>query len=135
MSSVKDVIEELRFVSDRISTQVRTISVSLIIVTWGLLLGTSQTSLPATDCFRKKLLTVGVVAVVAIICDYFQYLFGYWGTKNVLKQAESSKAEVAEYDYTDWRYRFRETFFWIKQIVLMAAILWFLITIVPYLAG
>jgi hypothetical protein len=135
MGTKKDIIEEINFVSDRISTQVRMVAISLIIITWGLLVGTSQTVLQFGAGFKKQLLLVGIGALFSMVFDFLQYLFGYLNNKALLDKMEQENLMDAKYDKTDFRYKLRCFFFSAKQIVLGASILFFLYIVIPFLVS
>lgn len=126
---IKDVIEELRFLSDRISTQVRTIAIGLIGITWGLLIGKSG----FVGHLKIKLLWVGSFALLAMFLDFLQYFCGYICTDNVRKGMEKEKKEEGIYDYRSWLYRLRSWFFWLKQIILIIVVVCFFVIVLPYL--
>jgi len=133
MPEKKKVIEELDFLSDRVSTQVRTVAVGLIIVTWGLLMGESRAVIPASGCLRTGLLSVGVLAVIAMFCDYLQYLSGYLNARSLLEDMEETGAQEGQYDKNVLSYQLRGFFFCVKQWVLFGAIGLFIAVIVLYL--
>jgi hypothetical protein len=133
MPTIKDIIEELRFLSDRISTQIRTVAVSLIVVTWGILIGGAHTAFVVDAQLGKKLLTVGILAIFAMFCDFLQYFLGYLNANFLRKKLEKEGKKQIDYEYSSWSYRFRVFFFWFKQVILVSAIIYFLVTIIPYL--
>lgn len=133
MATLKSIIEELHFLSDRISTQVRTVAICLIIVAWGFLLGTSKGNLSATEDFSRNVLIVGTFALLAMVCDFLQYLFGYLYTNALREEVEKKDPQEGKYVYSDFRYKLRTFFFWTKQIILGVGVIWFLIIVIPYL--
>jgi hypothetical protein len=132
MRTVKEVVEELQWVSDRISTQVRTLGVGLIAITWGLLIAQPQIAGPLPDWIEKHLLIVGILALGAMVCDFMQYICAYWNTKGLLDHMEREGLKEAEYDYASRLYKSRALFFWLKQILIGIAYIWFLAVIIPF---
>jgi hypothetical protein len=122
---VEKIIEELHFLSDRISTQVRTIAVSLIALVWVLLIGTKDAPFTPAPADRVRLLGVAGLSLSAMVLDYLQYLFGYLSADTTRARAEKSPAKSADYDYDDWRLSLRRGLFWVKQLVLLAALIIF----------
>jgi len=132
MIAYEKIVEELQWVSDRISTQVRTLGIGLIAITWGLIISQPQIAGPIPDSLKKNLLIVGVVAVAAMFCDFLQYFFAYLNSHILLKKMESENLDEAIYDHTAKTYKLRIFFFWTKQIVLLVACIWFLAAIIPF---
>jgi len=132
MPTIKDIVEELQWVSERISSQVRTLGVGLIAITWGLLISQPQIAGPIPDSVKKHLLIVGVLALGAMVCDFFQYICAYRNTKALLSKMEDKGLDKADYDYSARTYRLRVFFFKTKQILLVIACIWFLAVIIPF---
>jgi len=121
MPRLKEIYEELDFVSDRISTQVRTIALSVLALAWLFLAGgKGRPELPAQPG-RPLLLGVAGVSVLVLVADYLQYVCGYLATNAVRDAAEAARKDTAEFDYGDWRYRARTGLFWLKQILTAVA--------------
>lgn len=120
--SLEKIIEELQFISNRISKQVRTISISVLAIVWLFLAGGSDTPvLPSTP--NKSLLFIsGSFAMAVLLIDYFQYLFAYINSDQLRRKAENANKKKAAYDYTALLYRLRITAFWLKQILTLAAV-------------
>ena len=135
MPTVKDIVEELQWISDRISTQVRTLGVGLIAVTWGLLIAQPQIAGPMPEWIKKHLLISGVLALSAMVCDFLQYICAYWNSKALLSDMEAKKLQEAKYDYTALSYRSRTFFFGVKQLLVVVAYIWFLAVIIPFCIG
>jgi len=132
MRNVKDIVEELQWVSDRISTQVRTLGVGLIAITWGLLIGQPQIAGPLPEWIKKHLLIIGLLALSAMVFDFLQYICAYRHARASLSEMEDKELRETEYDYTAWSYRFRTLFFWVKQLLIGVACIWFLAVIIPF---
>jgi hypothetical protein len=121
---IEELYQELQFLSDRLSTQVRTVALSVIALVWLFVAGASQlTSLPAMPS-RQALLRIAALALASLVFDYLQYVFGYLAANALRKTAERGGAKSAEYDYADWRYRARSALFWLKQLTVLASVAW-----------
>ena len=132
MATKDKIIEELLWLSDRISTQVRTLGIGLLAITWGFLIGQPEISGPVPENLKKHLLIVGILVLCAMICDFLQYFFGYLNTKRLLNNIERENMSEITYDYTTLSYRVRNFFFWFKQILLFLSCSWFLAIIIPF---
>lgn len=132
MPTIEKVFEELQWLSDRISSQVRTISVSLLIITWGLIIGRPNVSSRLTEGFKKNLMCVGILALVVLLGDFLQYFFGYINNDCLRKKIERTGQNEAEYDYNSKTYKIRGFLFWFKQIALLIACFWFLFLMIPF---
>ena len=130
MPAIEKIIDELQWLSDRISTQVRTLGTVLVAITWGLIIGKPELAGPIPQGIQKQLLMIGVLALGAMLIDFLQYVLAYANNKNLLGDMETQKLEKKEYDYSAVTYRLRNLCFWVKQVVLLIASLWFLILIV-----
>ncbi len=126
---IKEIYAELKSVSDRISTQVRTVALSVLALTWLFLVGGKNSPVLPSQPDRNSLVYIGMISLATLVADYLQYFFGYLSTNAVRKGAESVSAKTAEYDYTDTRYRLRVWLFWTKQFLLIVAVIWLFVTI------
>ena len=132
MPTIEKIFEELHWLSDLISTQVRTISVSLLIITWGLIIGKPEISQPLPQGLKKNLLVIGILALIAMFGDFLQYFFGYWNADSLRKTMEQEGQTEAEYDYRAITYKLRAFFFWFKQTTVLIACIWFLAVIISF---
>lgn len=133
MATKQEILEEIKFLSDRISVQVRTISLGLLAITWGLLIAESNVAIEIARQMGKSLMIIGGLAILTMFFDFLQYFFGYWFTNSLLKEMEKANRSEAKYRYSDWRYRFRGYLFWIKQISLFVGVVWFLAALLKYI--
>lgn len=133
MPAKSKIVEELQWLSDRISAQVRAVGLGLLAITWGLLISQPQIAGPIPDGVKKNLLIVGVLALCSMVCDFLQYVVAYLNTKLLFSRMEREEIDKAEYDYKAVLYRLRSFFFGAKQIVLLVACIWFLVIVVPFI--
>jgi hypothetical protein len=119
MVSKKDLLADIDFLSDRISTQVRTIALSVIAVVWLFAVGGKDTPALPTIPDQTLLLAGGGLSLFALVADYLQYLMGYLDNKRALRVGERENREEFLYDYTALTWKTRTYFFWGKQILVI----------------
>jgi len=119
--------------SDKISTQVRTLSVGLLAFTWGLLVSDSALAKGMTASLKWHLLLIGGMAIVVVLLDFLQYSFGHEVARKLLRHMEVSKAEEGEYDYNDPLWCLQHRLFYAKQVVLVVATTYLLVAVVTFL--
>jgi hypothetical protein len=132
---IQRVYDDLDFVTDRISAQVRTIAIGVLALAWLFLAGGKDTPSLGLQHQTKPLLGVAALAIVALLCDYLQYLAGYLATNAVRTAAERANRKTATYDYRDVRYGLRGLCFWLKQAFAAAATIWMLVMLVRALVA
>src|SRR6266853_549781 len=120
MASKKDVLDDLDFSSDRISTQVRTIGLSVIAVAWLFLVGGKDTPVLRVLPSHTLLLVAGGLSLLALLFDYFQYVAGYVNNKQVLASGERENSDDFKYDYASFMWKFRTKCFWLKQLFVVS---------------
>jgi hypothetical protein len=122
MATLDNTYEELQFISDRISTQVRWLAAGVIALVWLFLAGGKESPALPLPPNRKILITAAGGAILALLLDYLQYLFGYASTMRALRKAEDAGGKDVTFTYTSLLYRLRVFFFWAKQIVAVSAV-------------
>ena len=135
MPDLKGFYDDLDFLSDRLSTQVRTIGLALLAVSWAILTTRPAVFQNVTPVFWQWLFRVEALSVLSLACDYLQYALGYLNTDRLRKSLELNKKHPKEldYDHAHPLYRARTAFFWLKQILVAAAVVVFLCLLIPYL--
>ncbi len=131
MATKEQVLKELDFVTDRLSSQVRTTALGVLALSWGLLVGETKVFLTLSPELRIALLRAGVAAVLVLFFDFLQYLFGFWGTMVVYRTGEKSGNFI--YKYRDWRWVARAVFFVLKLLLTFVAVIYLVVTIMPKL--
>src|SRR5690348_15428715 len=106
MASKKDVQNDVDFSSDRISQQVRTVSISIIALVWVLAV-VGKENPAALLPYKKVLLGAGGLCLLALVADYLQYLMGYFTSKSVLRSGEREGKTEFTYNYHAPTYRLR----------------------------
>lgn len=108
-SALQRVTADLDFVSDRLSSQVRSISIGVIALVWAVSVGDLKNGVAPP---QAPLLAIGAAAVLTMGFDFLQYVAAYWSGQKALKSAVSGGDGL--FDPT-WRsYRLRAFFFWVK---------------------
>jgi len=130
--TLEKVNKDLDWLCDRISTQVRTMSIGLLAITWGMLIGKPEISQPLPLWLKKNLLAISILALISLFSDFLQYIFGLWVVDSLRKSMEKKKQIEAEYDYGTIPYKLRGFFFWVKLSLIVIACLWFLALIIPF---
>jgi hypothetical protein len=151
--TIEKVGNELSFTSDRISNQVRLASVGLLAITWGVLIGEPEALEPVTRQYQPLVLSIGLMAMLAVALDFVQYVLGYWychgrlrylerlakrNTKPLTGTEQPAKAAYASEPPFRLRhplYRARHWVFLAKQVALGAAIVAFLYLVAVYLGS
>lgn len=114
MPTKDKVIDALNWVTDRLSTQVRTVALSVLALAWGLLIGDKEADKSIAMQRKWHLLGIGGAAVVAMFFDFMQYVSGYINTHALLREMERTGATSGSYNTDSWSYRFRMAFFYAK---------------------
>lgn len=128
----EDILKQFAIFGDRINMQLRITSISLIMISWGILLSRPEKILVFGGNLQRELLQVSILAFGALFCNYMQDFWSYLHIRTLNKKHDEQKLEVGNYHYTDWRYRLRAFFFWVKQGVLSVAVIWFFSILIRY---
>jgi hypothetical protein len=129
MPTKKELCDDLDFMSDRLSTQTRTIALGLLAATWALLLSESPSAKTVASSLSIHLLLIGDVCVIALLIDYFHYVSGYFVDYELLKRMEANKLDSAQFEKSDLLYKLRKYCFYGKQIFTIVGAVWFLLAI------
>jgi hypothetical protein len=127
MPSKKEFLERRHFFSDRISSQVRIVSIGILATAWGLL--TETVKLPNTniESLSSWLILTIVGAILAVCCDALQYVCAYINVHNLLSEMENKGLQDADYNYDSNAYKLSDFFFRAKQVLLGATALLFIV--------
>jgi hypothetical protein len=132
---IDKLIQDLDFNSDKISTQIRVVSIGLLVFAWTVLVGESAFLHKISDALGKRLLLIAALSIGVLLLDFLQYVTGYFNTLKVVRAAEEAAKTHAELDRNSTLYRFRDYLFWAKQIVLIGETVYFIVIIAAYLSG
>jgi len=130
---LKEITKELEFISDKLSTQVRTVAIGLLAITWAILVGDSSFLRKLSEGLGKRLLLIGVLSIFVLLVDFVQYMVGYIYVDKTLKAAEAKDLTETDYDPHSPLYQFRSILFWTKQFVLILTLVLFLGALACYI--
>lgn len=103
-------IDQKSEVSSKISETCRFIGFGLVAFYYAI----QATDSEFTEALRASngvdLTMLGLMGVLTLVFDYFQYLFGYWSTEDALERMP------AAYDTDSFFYHGRHFAFWAKQV-------------------
>ena len=123
----EQVKEELYYLTEKISTLVRTTAIGLIAIIWGLL-ATDSASLPSFVLSGKnQLLWIGLFSIATMFFDFIQYFTGFWFMNDYRRILVKEKIDEISIDTSTFRYKLRGFLFWAKQVTLIIAVSWFII--------
>lgn len=123
------IIQDLDWITDRLSTQVRTVALGVLALAWGLLLGDKDSSKADMLHLKWHLMVIGGFCVLVLVLDYLQYLAGYTSTRGVFRAMEAANTDKGQYDSKKFSYRLRQGLFALKQWALAVAIAWMCVTL------
>jgi len=118
-------LAEQQWVSDRLSTQVRTLAVGCLAVAWGLIVSPPD----SIRTHPRALLAIAGLAIFALMLDLAQYIFGYLNTTRLLGKIERERV-VVKYSKTALLWRLRVKCFWGKLLVTLLAAICLIILLV-----
>jgi hypothetical protein len=111
--------KELDTYSAAISTQVRTINLGVLGLSWLMLLGDEKVAAVASNLSRPVLLGICLVCLLALVVDLSHYLLGKRAVDATFDAAARSEDRVAAYDLTSFSYR---AAFWCYRLKLVLAL-------------
>lgn len=124
--TTQETLQELQWLSDRISTQVRIIALGILATAWALLVNP-----PAAIAINPRgLLWAMLFSILIAIADLAQYLAGYLNTRRHHRRLLKDQTET-DFDRRAPLYRLRLQLFWAKQAMTALAFLTLLATIIP----
>lgn len=127
---IQRIYDDLDWVSNRISEQVRRIALGVLAMAWLFLAGGSNAPNIHMPGPARALLAIAGLAVAALLCDYIQYLAGYVAASKVRRVAEGGGGEKASYSTHGGWYRLRSVLFWVNQVLAGGATIWLLVLVV-----
>jgi hypothetical protein len=103
--TLEELGKELDAYSVAISTQVRTINLGILGLSWLMLLGDEKLAKVADKLPRPGLLGISLICLLALVSDLGQYLLGREAVDAAFDEAAKSEKRVAAYDMTSISYR------------------------------
>lgn len=123
MATKEKIIDDLNFVTDRLSTQVRTLALGVLTFVWGIIISDSELAKSIAQPLNSQLLGIAGGAILTMLLDFLQYVAGYLNTARLLTGVERAGATEGTYNYHSWGFRFRRFFFWTKVGVVIITVL------------
>lgn len=111
-AAMDKVTADLDFVSDRLSSQARSVSIGVIAIVWAVSVGDLKQGVTPP---RAELLIVAAAAVLTMSLDFLQYVAAFFTGRKALRSVLSGGDGL--YDVTWWSYRLRSYFFWAKLVL------------------
>ena len=125
------VVEELNFVTDKLSTQVRTTALGIVVFVWGLLLGQPSATEDIAREWKRHLVGIGGAAVLVMFVDFLQYVAAYVNVKSLYDR----RGSTGEYDDSSISYKVRLYLFYAKILLLIVVVVWLVCVLGLWLVG
>jgi hypothetical protein len=132
----QEVLASQKEISDRLSAQVRTLSISFLALVWLLLFpGKDGSSITPHTPSRTLLLTAGIAAILAMVTDFLQYVAGYIVVRQTLRTPFRSDNDPYEDQYTTFAWQSKTFLFVAKQVWLATSAVFLVAALVGALHG
>jgi hypothetical protein len=105
MAEKRELIEDLNWTTEKISSQVWTVNLGTLATAWSLLIADK---LPATVRFTPKdAIWVIVPSLLSLLCEMGQYLAAYRMQHQILNRMESTGEKEFQYSKESFLYKIR----------------------------
>lgn len=111
------VLDEQHYVSGKISDMCRYIGFAISGACYGLFISNSALAETLVSYYLHWLVTAAFFAILTVVSDYLQLLFGYFS----VQQALINNSEDYKYNEEYWAYKGRQGMFIIKQLTTVVA--------------
>ena len=122
-----ELAKELDTYSSQISSQLRTVNLGTLGLTWLLLLKKDEVSTIATKIPEKALLGVALACLIALLVDFAQYLLAEKSVDDAYERAAASATKTASYDESSFPYRAQLWCYRAKLVITFVAATFLLI--------
>jgi hypothetical protein len=129
------IYDDLNFASERLSTQIRTLTFGTLALTWLFLTGSKDVTPLHVPSHSRWLLGIAFLCVLTLLIDATQYWSFYLSANSVRKHAEAAHHHDAEYDETSVTRRLQQTCFWLKQVTAACAAIGLLVILATAVFG
>jgi hypothetical protein len=127
--TLDELNKQLEAYSDRVSTQLRTINLGVLGITWLLLLKQHDVERLATRISERGLLCIALICIIVLGFDILQYRFAERTVEDAFDRAENSASKKAAY-YADsfnyqaqlWCYRLKLTITGLNALALIVLV-------------
>jgi hypothetical protein len=128
MATLKEASQRLDLLSTQISTQVRTISLGVLAVTWLFISGSKDSPALLGKIPKWELVTVACLCLIALVLDMAQYCIAFYKVRKAYDATRASKTDTnpdpkVTYPKDNWRNRF----FYAKQVFAGGGALWLVV--------
>jgi hypothetical protein len=117
MATRQNLLDELNWITDKISSGIWTVNFGVLGTAWALLVGSDTSNrfrLEANDVKWVFILCLG-----GLLGELLQYLSGYINSRMVLSAIESENKTEFQYDKSAFWYRARGAFFYAKIVLTL----------------
>lgn len=132
MAKKEDLLKDLDWVTEKISSQVWILNLGTLGTTWSLLITTTIPDKLKITFVEARWIFVSCIA--ALLCEMGQYLASYIMYFGILKKLEADEHTTFSYDKNSGMRKLRFTFFYAKIALTVAASLYLLLIVFPKLA-
>jgi hypothetical protein len=95
--SYADIVKDADAISDKISTQVRTLGLGLLAFTWGALASQVQIARDLAAARKWQLLLISLIAILGLFTDLLQYVFAYQLTLTTIRKMDEERKSEGRY--------------------------------------
>jgi hypothetical protein len=127
MATKKELLDELDWLTDKISTQIWTLNLGTLATTWSLLIAGG--SVEKLRIGPSNAIPIMVLCIIGMLCELGQYLAGYFNAKSILDRLESSGHTEFEYDKSAPLYIARKWLFCGKVVLSLVAAIWLVVVL------
>jgi hypothetical protein len=128
MRSKDKLLEDLDWLTDKISSAVWKLSVGTLGTTWSLLIASG--SIPERLRFgNREAYPILLLCILAMMFDMIQYLAAYRDADRIRRRIEASRLTEFEYDESTFLYKLRKWSFCIKIVLTVAGTIVLLVTL------
>jgi hypothetical protein len=124
MSLKEQVYQQLDWLTDRLSTQVRTLALGTLVLVWGVLSGDKDSNALIVAQRKWHLMGIGGVSVLVLMLDYLQYVAAYFNAQGMRARLDKDPASTPKFKDLPTSFNLMMGFFWLKQVVLCGAVIW-----------
>lgn len=123
MATKKDLLADLNWVTEKISSQVWTLNLGTLATTWSLLIASKPSE--SVRLTTQNAVWIFVPCLLSLLCEMGQYLSGYRLAHQLLLDLERTNKDEFKYPTDSYLYKMRHILFISKIVltVLAAAVL------------
>jgi len=127
----EQVLDEQRHVTEKITDLVRYIGFGVAAICYSIFTSDSAFSKELLNDYKNHLLISAMLAVLTVLFDYLQFLFGYISVRKALRNTTDDYKYLSDNLF----YKGRFIFYYTKQITVLSAVLLLLYTLMGNLNG